>query len=97
MSKQFPTPAAFNSKPRPAIALNAVKSNQVGAIGYDEATKTLAVSFSRGAGAIYHYPGVERKTYDDFLAAESIGTFFVKHIKLRPFEKYAPDAQTESA
>ena len=97
MSKQFPTPAAYSDKPRPAIPMQQVKSNQVAAIGHDEATKTLAVQFTRGAMAIYHYPGVERKTYDDFMAAESIGTFFGKHIKTLPFEKYAPPAETNAA
>ncbi len=89
--KKFPEPAAFTEEPRPAITLDAVESNQVKAIGYDEATKTLAVTFTRGTGAIYHYPDVSKETFDSFKAAESIGKFFGQHIKNLPFKKYAPD------
>lgn len=65
-----------------------VKSNQVAAIGYRAADKTLAVTFTRGPGHIYHYPGVDPNVHADFLAAESIGTFFGKHIKALPFKKF---------
>lgn len=76
---------------RPDIALVPVQSNQVAAIGYDAATKTLAVTFTRGAGAIYHYPDVEPETHEAFMGAESIGKFFGQHIKQLPFKKYAPE------
>ena len=88
-AKKFPDPQPYTKGPRPAIALHSVESRQVAAIGRDEATKTLAVQFRYGAGAIYHYPGVERETFDAFMAADSKGTFFGKHIKALPFEKYA--------
>lgn len=88
MSK-YPTPQAFEKGPRPAIDLKDVKSSQVKSIGYDPATKTLAVSFTRGSGAIYHYPNVEQETYDAFAKAESVGNFFGQHIKSLPFTKYA--------
>lgn len=87
-AKKFPEPQPFTDEPRPAIALEPVESNQVGAIGYDEATKTLAVQFRRGARAIYHYPNVERATYEAFKGAESIGTYFGQHLKALPFEKF---------
>lgn len=86
--KKFPEPAAFSERPRPLIELHPVESNQVGAIGYDEATQTLAVQFKRGARAIYHYPDVTRETFEAFKGAESIGTFFGQHIKALPFEKF---------
>lgn len=86
--KKFPEPQAFSERQRPPIALVAVESNQVGAIGYDEATQTLAVQFKRGARAIYHYPGVKRETFEAFKGAESIGTYFGQHIKALPFEKF---------
>jgi len=72
----------------PAIKLNPVKSSQVKAIGYDEATKTLAVTFTRGAGATYHYADVSKDTFEKFSKAESIGSFFGKHIKPLPFKKF---------
>lgn len=86
--KKFPEPQPFSEQPRPPIALEPVESNQVGAIGYDEATKTLAVQFRRGARAIYHYPNVERETFEAFKGAESIGGYFAANLKTLPFEKF---------
>lgn len=76
---------------RPPIELVPVQSNQVAAIGYDQDTKTLAVTFTRGAGAIYHYPDVSKETFEAFIGAESIGKFFGQHIKPLAFEKFAPE------
>lgn len=81
-------PAPYCDDAYTAIPMKPVESNQVKAIGYDEATKTLAVTFTRGAGAIYHYPDVEPELYAEFIGAESIGTFFGKHIKSLPFKKF---------
>ncbi len=97
MEKKFPDPAPFSKKKRPAIALSGVKSSQVKAIGYDEATKTLAVQFNRGTGAIYHYPDVAKDTFAAFQKAESVGTFFGQHIKHLPFEKFAPEQESAVA
>lgn len=89
--KKFPEPQPFTDKPRPPIALVSVESNQVGAIGYDPATKTLAVQFKRGARAIYHYANVEAETFEAFRGAESIGAYFGQHLKALPFEKFPCD------
>lgn len=98
MDKKFPEPAAYSEQPRPQIQLHPVESNQVGAIGYDEATQTLAVQFKRGARAIYHYPNVTRETFEAFKSAESIGTYFGQHIKALPFEKFpCEDAEQPQA
>lgn len=86
--KTFPEPQAYTDEARPPIALVPVESNQVKAIGYDPATKTLAVTFTRGQGAIYHYAGVEPETHAAFVGAESIGKFFGANIKALPFKKY---------
>jgi len=88
MPKTFTAPQDFTDEDRPPIALTPVESNQVKAIGYDEATKTLAVTFTRGTGAIYHYPGVTPEQHHAFVKAESIGVHFGKHIKSLPFKKY---------
>ena len=93
--RKFPEPQAYSDKPRPAIPLTPVESSQVGAVGYDEASKTLAVQFKHGAGAIYHYAGVEPKLYQDFISSESLGKFHGQHIKALPFEKYALPAKAE--
>jgi hypothetical protein len=99
-------PAAFSEKPYVAIPMMQVKSNQVAAIGYDPVTKTLAVTFTRGPGNVYHYPNVEPETHAAFIGAESIGTYFGKHIKPLPFDKFPapkldekskPEAATEQA
>lgn len=96
MAKKFTVAQAFETDPRPQIPLTDVESSQVKAIGYDAAAKTLAVSFTRGSGAIYHYPAVEPETHAAFVAAESIGSFFGKHIKQLPFKKYPPELDLTS-
>jgi hypothetical protein len=96
MPKQYQAPAAFSDEPMPPIALTPVESNQVAAVGYDEASKTLAVTFNRGTGAVYHYQNVDAKVHQDFMAADSKGKFFGQHIKALPFKKYpAPAEQTQ--
>lgn len=97
MPKTYTPPQPFSTEPRPPIELNAVNSSQVKAIGYDPETKVLAVTFTRGTGAVYHYPNVEQQTFDAFKAAESIGGFFGKHIKDLPFTKYAAEAEPAAA
>lgn len=101
MTSKYAAPQAFSEAPRPPITLSPVTSNQVKAIGYDPATETLAVTFTRGAGAIYHYPGVTKELYAAFASAESIGRFFGQHIQPLPFEKFpaedGQDAQAEAA
>jgi hypothetical protein len=90
MPKEHQAPAPFTDEPMPDIALTPVVSSQLAAIGYDPATQTLAVSFTRGSGAVYHYPNCSAELHAEFLAAESIGSFFGEHIKARPFKKFAP-------
>lgn len=97
MSKTFTPAQAFETDARPQITLNEVESSQVKAIGYDPETKTLAVTFPRGTGAIYHYPDVEPETYAAFVGAESIGKFFGAHIKSLPFKKYHPEPAAQAA
>lgn len=76
--------------PRPEITLHAVNSSQVKAVGYDAESKTLVAQFTRGAGAIYHYPGFSAEDHKAFIEAESIGKHFGKHIQHLPFDKYVP-------
>lgn len=88
MPTERTAPAAFSEKPYVAIPMTPVTSNQVAAIGYDAANKILAVTFTRGPGNVYHYPNVEPETHAAFVSADSIGTFFGKHIKQLPFDKF---------
>lgn len=88
MPKAYAAPAAFSLQPYVHIPLTAVESTQVAAVGYDEARKTLAVTFEHGIGSIYHYPNVEPTLHAEFMAAPSKGKFFGKRIKQLPFEKF---------
>jgi KTSC domain len=98
MSKTYTVPQAFSENTRPDIELHPVESNQVKAIGHHEDSQTLAVTFTRGAGAIYHYPNVTKETYEAFKGAESIGKFFGENIKSLAFEKYpAPETEDQAA
>jgi len=97
MPKPTIVPQAFSTEPRPLIAMDSVESSQVKAIGYCDATQTLAVTFTRGTGAIYCYPNVSRATFEEFKAAESIGAYFGQHIKSLPFAKYPATAETREA
>ena len=95
MPKPFKPAQQFEDAVAPFIAMDSVESNQIAKIGYDAETKTLAVTFTRGTGPVYHYPDVEQATFDAFTAAESAGTFFGTHIKNLPFKKYR--AETAAA
>ena len=73
----------MNNVPMP-IPLESVQSSQIAAIGHDPETNTLAVRFaSKGgrAGALYYYDNVDAETFESFRTADSIGSYFYKHIK----------------
>lgn len=98
MNRKFQAPQAFSEQPYVAIHLIPVESNQVKAIGYDAERQTLAVTFTRGPGHIYHYPNVEADTASNFMLAESKGKFFTAHIKDLPFEKFkAPEVEAPAS
>jgi hypothetical protein len=71
------------------ITMKEVKSSQIEAIGYDDATSTLAIRFK--GGSVYNYSNVPASVFEELSAAESVGSFFGKHIKphvdLYPFKK----------
>lgn len=95
MTKTFTPAQPFTDEPRHQIELSPVESNQVKAVGYDPETKTLAVTFTRGTGAIYHYPDVTPEQHAAFIGAESIGSHFGKHIKPLSFKKFAAEPVTK--
>ena len=80
-------------KLRPTIAMDAVTSAIIDAIGHCAETNTLAIQFPRKkrtpdiAGKIYHYANVTAEDFAAFKKAESIGTHFGKYIKPE-IEKY---------
>ncbi len=69
--------------PASTIALTLTPtSSQLYGHGYDAGTQTLALEFnSNHALKTYHYPGFTPEMYEDMKKAESIGSFFYKHIK----------------
>lgn len=67
------------ARKEPEITMQAVESSQIEAVGYDAPTRTLAIRF-RG-GALYHYDGCEAETFEALRGAESVGSYFYKHIK----------------
>lgn len=64
------------------IPLTQVSSSQIEAIGYDAATRTLAVQFRKGA--VYHYDNVPPDIYKSFSTADSLGKYFGANIKAHP-------------
>lgn len=64
----------------PSISMAPVEgSSQVKSLGYDPATKTLAVTF--GTGGTYHYEGVSPESFANLKAAKSVGGHLHTHIK----------------
>ncbi|MGI6668961.1 MAG: KTSC domain-containing protein [Acetivibrionales bacterium] len=60
-----------------------VSSSNIASIGYDEATSTLEVEFL--SGRIYHYYGIPKYLYDEFINAESKGKYLNEYIKKAGF------------
>lgn len=78
-------------KSRPVIAMDAVESSQIAAIGHDPETNTLAIEFKNWKGepsSVYHYDAFTAEQFEEFKNAESIGSHFGKHIK--PFADCFP-------
>lgn len=67
------------------MPLTEIKSSLLGAYEYNPSTQTLTITFARREGQApsprYHYKPVPQDVVDQFLAAESKGTFFLKEIK----------------
>ncbi|MDE3023269.1 MAG: KTSC domain-containing protein [Pseudomonadota bacterium] len=70
----------------PTIAMDAVESSQIAAIGHDSRTNTLAIRFKSksGTGSLYHYANFTAADFTAFKGAESIGSHFYKFIKSFP-------------
>lgn len=90
---------------RSLIPRHAVKSSQISEIGYDKASCTLAVQFhprlqDEGA-SVYHYQNITEDMWEDFRKADSVGSFFSKHIRPNndrfPYTKIEPAAVKEDA
>ncbi len=63
-----------------------VRSSSIKSVGYDPATLSLEVEFEDST--VYVYSGVPQGVRDEFMAAESKGSFFNRHIKNQyPFRR----------
>lgn len=78
-----------------AIPLEPVQSSQLKEVGYDPASKTLAVRFNGRSGerTVYTYANVGPELYDGLRAADkdpeqSVGKYFGLHVK--PFKDLYP-------
>lgn len=58
-----------------------VKSSNISAVGYDEATQTLGVKFV--SGGEHHYEKVPKSLHDDLVASKSVGGHFHRNIRSR--------------
>ena len=77
------------------IPLSPVTSSQIAAIGHDPASNTLAIQFKSGKAPVYHYANVDAELFEQFRTADSIGSFFYKHIK--PATDKHPYSRVEEA
>jgi KTSC domain len=57
----------------------AVASSNVGAVGYNAATRTMSVTFLNGS--TYDYFDVDEETYDAMVNAASVGRFLHYFVK----------------
>jgi len=56
-----------------------VKSSQIAAIGYDEASRTLEVEFLNGS--VYQYDGLPPETFQALIQAGSVGAALRRLVK----------------
>ena len=69
-----------------------VKSSNIGQVGYDPETETLAVAFKAKDGSVgkpYLYPGVKPEQHTALVSADSIGSHFAQNIRGK-FDAVAP-------
>ena len=62
------------------IEMKSVKSSLLDKVGYDPEAKVLAVQMNYSSD-VYLYQNVPQDIFDDLLAADSKGAFYVKKIK----------------
>ena len=62
------------------IEMQSVKSSLLDKVGYDPEAKVLAVQMNYSSD-VYLYRGVPLDVFDDLLAADSKGAYYVKNIK----------------
>ena len=61
------------------VEMQPVDSSNIDSVGYDPETQRLTVRFR--TGKTYHYNGVDSRTFDELMKAESKGKFLYQNIK----------------
>jgi hypothetical protein len=67
------------------MELKPVNSSNLRKIGYDPATNILIIVFN--SGSTYEFQNIPPDLYEDLINAPSIGTFFSKNIRNKPYKK----------
>lgn len=62
------------------MQLTPVVSSNIAAVGYDNVQNVLHIQF-KGKETVYSYQGVPVETYQLMMSADSIGSFYARHIK----------------
>lgn len=83
--------ARFAKMYRKGLKRTKVQSSNIHSVGYEPVHKVLEVRFKRkgkGKQSVYRYAGVESKTYQKMIKANSKGKFFYKNIRMKyPYER----------
>ena len=73
-----------------------VESSLLLSLGYDAEAKALEVEFKRTPGTVYRYEDVLPEDHEKLMAAKSLGSHFLKHIKPnRTCSKSVPEKANE--
>jgi hypothetical protein len=62
------------------IPMQPVDSSFIAFVGYDAESETLAIQMHNSSD-VFHYADVPQSVADEFVAADSIGRYFVENIK----------------
>jgi hypothetical protein len=60
-----------------------VESSMIDSVGYEEATSRMVIVFTNGH--VYEFHMVPKSVFDQFLQAESKGTFFMENLKFSQY------------
>lgn len=77
-----------------SVQMIAVESSNVKALGYDPDNRNAYAEFTKSG--LYCYKEVPQTVFDDWLASESKGKYFHKHIKEKYEYEKIPDLERES-
>lgn len=91
------------------VPMTGVTSSQVHSLGYDAANQRLHVYFPKldkdkkvvGVASHYSYANFPPEKFEEMMAAESKGSFFIQKVKkmadVHPFTKHEPEKEEGDA